>query len=208
MDRIIYSKSHTLFNDFLKNTQVQHYISRLKSHHPETCKHSLRVSLLAIDLGIQNNLQHQLKVLCYAGILHDIGKLHITPSILSKPSPLNKLEKKLIKSHVRLGFLELSSPEYKEVREIVVSHHEYKQNPYCRTGKDRRNNKRNTRDRRNNSKIRDQLAQIIAISDIFDALASKRAYKKPYSREKAEKIIKKHFLGGKKYIEQVLARYI
>ena len=84
----------------------------LKAHHYETYQHSLRVGLLSIDLGYENfDLEEDLKILGSAGLLHDIGKLKVPLSILTKEAELTEEERTILSAHPRWGFLELKEPE-------------------------------------------------------------------------------------------------
>lgn len=177
-----------LFNSILDEKKVQEFLKKLKSYHKETYDHSLRVGLLSMFLGVTNNFSKKnLKLLGYGGLLHDIGKLDIPKKILNKKSKLNDEEKKKIKEHPRRGFVRLK--DFEEVREIVIQHHRYQKNGYPK-----------------NCKIKkefSELAQIVAIADMFDALSNKRSYKKAFGNEKVKKILEENYIGKKIYIEQV-----
>ena len=162
---------------------------------------------MSIDLGIENGFSHDdTRLLGLAGLLHDIGKIHIPKEILYKKSSLNPEELKIMRAHPRLGFIELDDFEYDKVRLIVVSHHEYKPNPYPRSGEDRRKSRHSAEDRRMSDGEIGIMAQIVAVSDIYDALASRRSYKEPLSTGQIEEILIKQFKGDHRYIEQVLRR--
>ncbi|MEN7982386.1 MAG: hypothetical protein ABFQ65_02980, partial [Nanoarchaeota archaeon] len=49
-----------------------------------------------------------------------------------------------------------------------------------------------------------EIAQIIAVVDMFDALSNKRVYKEKFPDEKVRKILEEEFTGNKIYIEQVI----
>ncbi len=207
MVRILYNESIDFFNTILEEERIKPYLKKLKESHDETYSHSLRVSLLSVDLGKENELNRtNLMYLAYSGLLHDIGKMRISQRILTKDSKLDTEETKLMKGHPRLGFLELKDPEFQTVRQIVVAHHEYKTDPYPRSHNDRRSQVR-VEDRRKDNDNIDKLTQILAVSDIYDALSSKRAYKKPLGFEEINRIIRKQFIGDVKYIDQILARH-
>ena len=64
-------------------------------------------------------------VLSAALILHDVGKIGIPDSILTKPGPLTDEEWKVMKSHVEKGAKILEPlTDFKKVREIILAHHE------------------------------------------------------------------------------------
>ena len=67
--------------------------------------HVHRVSDLAVDLGSGLGLEEaDLDRLALAGVLHDVGKIHLDPGILGKPGPLNEDEFELMRRHPEMGF--------------------------------------------------------------------------------------------------------
>src|SRR5258708_26669304 len=175
---LLHSHSKDILASLLAEPVILPCLSRLRDHHRESYQHSLRVGLLSLDVGIDFNLEEaELKVLGRAGVLHDIGKVRIPVRILEKDGPLDLEEKAIMKDHPKLGFIELDGFPDRIVKSIVVSHHEFKADPYPRSGADQRTNRPATEDRRNAARATTTMKQIVAVSDIFDALASRRSYK-------------------------------
>ena len=118
-----------------------------------------------------------------ASPLHDIGKVGIRDSILLKPAKLTDEEFVIMKTHVTMGYDTLASVEnlYHENEfiklgiEIARYHHEkWNGSGYMK------------------GLSGDQIplsARIMAVSDVYDALRSKRVYKDAFSHEKAVSII-------------------
>lgn len=116
--------------------------------------------------------------------LHDIGKISIPDSILKKPSRLTKEEFAIIQKHPESG-AKMIDEIIKQVdgdthlavaRDMVLYHHEKWDGtgyPYKLHG--------------NEIPLS---ARIMAISDVYEALISKRSYKEGYPIEKAISIIK------------------
>ena len=207
MYKIVNTRSKKLFYRLIKEGKVKEHLDLLKNHHLETYKHSLRVGLLSIDLGYENSLKdYELKLLGYAGLLHDIGKLRIPREILSKHASLNAEEVQIMKGHCRLGFLEAKDIRCGNVKEIINAHHEYKPCPYPRNGMDRRKGMRSRKERRGYEEMISRLAQIVAVADIYDALVSRRAYKPALPKERVRRILKKYYTGDEKYARQILER--
>lgn len=100
-----------------------------------------------------------------AGVLHDIGKTKLPSSILEKPAKLTKLEYEIIKSHPELGYemLVKSGEKDKDVLNAVLCHHE-------------RMNGCGYPGRKKGDEISD-IAKITAVSDVYDAMTSKRPYR-------------------------------
>lgn len=125
--------------------------------------HVHRVSDLSVDLGTGLGLpEDDLDRLALAGILHDVGKIHLDPSILGKPGPLNENERELMQRHPELGFAMTRNRLDAKVAEAILYHHErFDGNgyPFGLAG--------------NEIPI---LSRIVLVADAFDAMTSVRAY--------------------------------
>ena len=133
--------------------------------------HSIRVSnysrLIAEDMGMQ---QDEIENIYYIALLHDIGKIAIPDSILNKPGRLTDEEFKVMKSHTTRGAEILKGiSTIPQIIEGAKSHHEkYDGSGYPEGLKGE------------NIPL---VARIICCADCFDAMASKRVYKEPFSKE-------------------------
>lgn len=93
---------------------------------PYVLGHSKQVAqysiMIAEKLGLSGK---RLDIIHNAGLLHDIGKLGISESILFKPGKLTKDEYEIVKNHVILGadILE-ASHAFKNITPIIRHHHE------------------------------------------------------------------------------------
>jgi len=205
---IIYSESNVLVSQLVREDKVHTLLGKVKSNQPSNYEHSLRVAVLSLDLGFENQLEKpDLNYLGYAGLLHDIGKANLPADILSKRTALNYTDRASLNEHARLGFLALENFEPEIVKHIVVAHHEYQNKPYPRNGIDRRKTGRGGPDRRSNRSQVRVLAQIVAAADMFDALTSQRSYKEALSKSDTETLLREQFTGDGLYIDQVLRRY-
>ncbi|MEN7982153.1 MAG: HD domain-containing phosphohydrolase, partial [Nanoarchaeota archaeon] len=152
-----------LLNLILNDKKIQEPLEELKNYHKETYEHSLRVGLICIKLGLKNNLSiEEIKLLGISGLLHDLGKLDIPKDILNKNSSLNEKERKIIEGHSEKGFERLKN--FKEIKEIVEHHHKHQKKSY-------------PHETNGIKKELCEIAQIIAVVDMFDALSNKRVYK-------------------------------
>ena len=146
-----------------------------------TAGHSSRVkmfaSLIAQEFGMEQN---DLYILEKAAALHDIGKIGIRDSVLQKEGKLTPEEYKHIQEHVEITHHILEkihmSKDFQQITEIACSHHEkYDGTGYYRHLKG------------------EEIpfgGRILAVSDVFDAITSKRHYRDKMPIEKVIDIIK------------------
>jgi putative nucleotidyltransferase with HDIG domain len=153
------------------------FVKAVEARDLYTRQHSSRVTGLSIVLGKQLGCsKEELDILNFAGHLHDIGKIGIRDDILLKPGRLTKDEFEKIKDHPVIGanILEQLGLWEKE-RQIIRSHHERFDGSGYPDG------------------IKDQdipfLARILSVADVYDAMASDRAYRKKMEDSVIIKII-------------------
>ena len=145
----------------------------LIKHDKSLFHHSLNVGIFSVIIGHELGIENY-KTLFIGGLLHDIGKTLIPFSILYKPGKLNEKEFEVIKKHTLLGahFLFKNGMLDPYILDIVRSHHIY----YDGSGYPNSLNKKAS-----------NLAQIVTISDAFEAMCSKRVYSEEKTLEEARK---------------------
>ncbi|MFA5335939.1 MAG: HD domain-containing phosphohydrolase [Candidatus Omnitrophota bacterium] len=115
----------------------------------------------------------------YASPLHDVGKLIIPDSILKKKGGLTPEEREIVKKHAQIGaeVFEGSNLNLLKIATMIsLTHHERWDGtgyPQGLQGKDI-----------------PLFGRIVALADVFDALTSKRPYKRAYGFDEAISIIK------------------
>lgn len=133
-----------------------------------TSGHTTRVRLYSRLIAQALNLEEKyIELVEKAATLHDIGKIGIRDSVLQKEGKLTSEEYQHIQEHVEITHHILekihTSDEFKMITEIACSHHEkYDGNGYYRKLKG------------------DEIplgGRILAVSDVFDAITSKRHYR-------------------------------
>ncbi len=151
-------------------------ISETKSK--ETYFHVTRVvnytRVLAEGLGFS---KEEVELVSIASAMHDIGKIATPYEILHKDGPLNDIEFREIQKHTMDGYhiLQVNEGDLFHAAAIIARDHHEKYN-----GKGYRGVKG------------DDIhiyARIVALADVFDALASERAYKQPWSLDKVMNLI-------------------
>ena len=84
--------------------QLAALTNRLGSRHGYTSDHTTAVSLLAGAIGRRLGLgTEDLAVVKLGALLHDVGKLEVPETILSKPAALDELEWRAMRRHVESG---------------------------------------------------------------------------------------------------------
>ena len=128
----------------------------------------------ALALGLP--AEHS-RVLRYAGVLHDIGKIGVREELLSKPSPLTAEEQIELRKHAEYGAAIVAPMRFAgDVAPIILSHHEHWDGggyPYALRG--------------------EQIplgARIISVVDAYDAMTSDRPYRKSLGNEEAVRRLK------------------
>lgn len=156
----------------------------------ETGMHVIRMSyyckVMATAIGMS---EEEAELLLNASPMHDIGKIGIPDNILRKPGKLDAQERAIMEQHTIIGARiigEHDNPLLDMARTVALTHHErWDGRGYPRGIKG------------DNIPL---VGRIVAVSDVFDALVSKRPYKKAWPFEKAVALIKeesgKHFDPG------------
>ncbi len=152
-------------------TSVATLVETLGARDPDTLEHSQRVAVMVRDFGRWQGLtKNEQNDLYLAGLLHDVGKIGVRDDILFKPASLSKEEVDMIMQHPHIAEKILAPVGFLTVIEIVRAHHENVDGtgyPEGLTG--------------------DQIpegAKILAVVDTFDALSSRRSYKKAIKDKK------------------------
>ncbi|VXC48643.1 two-component system response regulator [Massilia sp. 9I] len=141
----------------------------------ETGLHVIRMSHFSRILGIAAGMNEaEADDLLHAAPMHDVGKIGIPDRILQKPGPLDPDEWKIMQSHVTIGAEIIGDHEggmLALAAQIALTHHEKYDGsgyPHGLRGNDI-----------------PLVGRIVAIADVFDALTSKRPYKKAWTEEEA-----------------------
>ena len=145
----------------------------IDTKHPSMIGHSKRVSVYAMLIALAMNLSHdEITRAKWAALLHDVGKLGIARSLINKPGKLTPQEFDTVKIHaIYTRELLETITDFREISIIASSDHErYDGKGYPMGLK--------------GDKI-PIATRIISVADSFDAMTSKRTYRKAMSKEAA-----------------------
>ncbi len=165
-------------------------VNALDARDQETKGHSLRVSKYMMDiareLGVVEDSREWLDMQ-RGSLLHDVGKIGVSDSILLKPGKLTDDEWKLMRLHPEIGYKMLRQVKFLEgPAEIILAHHErWDGKGYPR------------------GLAEDEIplgARIFPVVDTFDAMTSDRPYRKALSTQDALNEILKY--GGSQFDPQ------
>ena len=162
---------------------------------PDIAAHLQRISCYSAVLAEQLGLPlQQVEHIRYASPMHDVGKIGIPDAILYKPGGLDDEEYEIMKTHTLYGGRILSNSHsdiLKLSEEIALTHHEY----YNGEGYPRG--------------LRGEeipiSGRIVALADVFDALASKRCYKDSWQMDDIVAYIEER--AGNQFDPQVVCAF-
>ena len=156
----------------------------------ETLSRGALAALLAAAVGLDEN---SVEIINEAALLHDVGKIGVSESILNKQGPLTDAEYEEMKKHVdhSVGIIRYL-PSLDFVIPAVIGHHER----YDGTGYPRRVAGEDI----------PLSARILCVADSFDAMTSDRVYKKAYSVEHALSMMEKQ--AGRQFDPRLVTVFV
>lgn len=163
-----------------------------ESRDPDTGHHLERIALYStrIASALRRDPRYRdvvtptfVRTIGISSALHDIGKVGVEDSVLLKPGRLDRDERFRMQIHTTLGGECIEQIEQRlgnsnflgMAREVAYCHHERWDGEGYPVGLQ--------------GEEIPLAARIVSIADVYDALASRRVYKEPYSHEKCMEII-------------------
>ncbi|MGW8193365.1 MAG: HD-GYP domain-containing protein, partial [Desulforhopalus sp.] len=145
-----------------------------------TAGHTMRVTEYALMLGAAMELtENEILILRRAAQFHDIGKLVIDLSCIQKPGELTEEEWVLIRKHPVVGANIIRPLGFMEKEQFIIRHHHERMDgngyPDGLTGD-----------------MLDDLTKILIVVDSYDAMTSKRNYRKNKTMEQALEELYRH----------------
>jgi len=160
----LYESAGELFLGVIKSL-----VAAIDAKDPYTQGHSQRVSdysvLIAKEFGLDETLVNDIRI---GSLLHDIGKIGIPDSILSKNGKLTDAEMGVMRGHPSTGVNIMSQVKFLDpMRPAILEHHERLDGsgyPFRLTDKQI-----------------SLMGRIVAVADVFDAMTSNRPYRQSLS---------------------------
>jgi putative nucleotidyltransferase with HDIG domain len=155
-------------NETLERANLQFaaaLIATLDARDRYTAGHSAAVAIYSKDIAERMGLPVEMQDLAYlCGLVHDIGKIGLSPGLLEKPGALTLEERRQMQEHSAIGERILAYvDEYSEIATVVRHHHERIDGQGYPDG------------------LGDEdiplVSRIIAVADAYNAMTSDRPYR-------------------------------
>jgi len=168
-----------LIDQALGSTGASLLLSTVKSHDEYTFYHSVNTCLMAAATGQYLGLTQKDLVPIGAGaLLHDIGKVAISPQILNYPGRLDREQWKEVTIHPQEGaqaIIAAGGPGHEIAATIALEHHaRFDGLGYPRLG---------------TGVVPHLASRLVAVSDVYDAITTRRSYRRAETPHRALQIL-------------------
>jgi HD-GYP domain-containing protein (c-di-GMP phosphodiesterase class II) len=169
----------TMLEQMLQAPGLVLRLASIKSYDEYTLYHSVNVAVVSMGIGLALGLPHDLlRELGMAGMLHDLGKIAIPLEVLRKPGLLDAEEWRIMCRHPVLGADLLARlPGSNRLPLIVAFEHHMRYDgkgyPFVRDGWRQH-----------------PVSRLACLADVFDAMTSRRAYKKAIPVEQVRAFVR------------------
>ncbi|TGE36186.1 HD-GYP domain-containing protein [Desulfosporosinus fructosivorans] len=175
-----------MLNDLLFSSDILGNLTEIQGYDDYTFHHSVNTTIIGLVLGLASGYsEHKLIEFGMGILMHDIGKIKVSEEILNKQASLTQMEFEEIKKHSYYGFDILRKNKDFSIlsAHVALQHHEkWDGSGYPRGLKE--------------NEIH-EYGRLAAIADVYEALTSKRVYRKAIEPNEAYEYIvsqsNKHF---------------
>ena len=152
---------------------------------PYTLGHSRGVAALAgTAAGTVGLPQADVTLVRRAGLVHDVGKIGVSASILDKPGPLTAAERERVRTHPYLTARTFSRPaSLAAIGQLAALHHERMDGSGYPSGL--------------TADALPMAARVLAAADVYHALREPRPHRGPLSREDARVVVRAEVTAGR-----------
>lgn len=164
-----------------KFRSFDHLLEEVQVFSLTTSEHETSTAILTFHLACEYGFDTTTALALYdAAKVHDVGKIFIPSEIINKPGRLTEEERDIVRLHTTEGckVLNFFAPDMELAYQASLYHHERVDGsgyPYGMMGNDI-----------------PEIARLLSITDVYDALRSKRSYKEPMTHEEAIYIMGEH----------------
>lgn len=128
-DQLASAILRTQLNDRLESLSIETVIvlsKTLETRDLHSASHSKRMAALSEQLATAMDFSvRETRELCWAALLHDIGKIGVKDTILKKKGPLTVKEWEIMKTHPEIGARIVSEvPGLERIAPLINAHHE------------------------------------------------------------------------------------
>ena len=184
-----------LVDSVLCNPDAQLWLTQLREKDEHMAEHSLAVAVFALAFGRHLGLaMEELLELGMGAVLHDIGKVKVPLSVINKPGELTPEELEIMRKHPEFGreLLQGLPGISGDIIGITLYHHEsVRGDGYP--------------DRLPRDRI-PKYARIVGIADSYDAMTTRRTYRRQWSAADALKEL--YTQRGSRFDERLVEQFI
>ena len=154
-------------------------LTTVKSYDEYTYHHMVNVCILSLALARAIGLSHEQSIaLGIGGLLHDVGKVKVPREVLQHDGLLNEEQWRLIQRHpvdgAGLVAITTRDPLHPAVSVVLEHHAAFDGSGYPSLS---------------GRRVASLPSRIVSVADCFDAITSKRSYRKPEERRQALAIL-------------------
>ncbi len=159
-DRVVHCDERQL------DTVAEAFAKVIDAKSPYTARHSQNVAFLAVRTGGELGMSRRdLRTLRRAALLHDIGKLSVSNTILDKPAPLDPVEFEVMRRHTNHTFDILKRvSRFRQFAATAAAHHERLDGSGYHLGL--------------KGEELGAAARVLAVADVCEALSADRPYRR------------------------------
>ncbi len=158
---------YALLNRGTTTVGVFQMLHNLRNYDDATYTHCINVALATNILAQWMKWSpEEIETATFAGLFHDIGKILVPDSIITKPAKLDAEELAIVRTHPQKGYDILKDMDIStHVKNAALMHHERCDGSGYPTGM--------------KAPMIDKYAKIVSIVDVYDAMTSARHYREP-----------------------------